>query len=1047
LNLNFKICLALCLSVFINSLRCQYFFNSITEDKGLISNQVRCILKDSNGFVWLGTNNGVCRFDGSEITAFRHDPADSNSVCDNDVKSIYQDKNGVLWIGTVKGVSAYNEKNKQFKSFIHDPEDPATLSNNKVQLITGDRLGKIYIATDGNGVDIFDPDDNTFSHYLPSDQINVKPARFVNTFMGYAHDPFNENLIWFGTQLGIVRFDIISRIFTQYFLEYGNAYNPTIVSGRENLVRDILIDESGKLWLATWGGGLCHFNPSDGKYEVYKFEPLHPVNGYRNNISKLHWKSRDEIWILAPHRGVSVFNTTTHEFIFLMDEKQHEMDISPSDIITDDQGFIWISTYTGGLLFTNMEAYQFNKTYIPYPLKGVAVCPSNPDLIITGVPGTYGKIVTFDISSTQYSTYDYLPVNDQSENYFQDMFCGNDRVWLIESYNLYWWDDKLKKVRLYSEFNLLQSKVSEATMIPFLFSGSTSTSGELWIGTTFNGIFRNIPQTGSVINYYYPDSLAGNLYLKDFIFEIFVDHKDRVWYGSTDFGYFDPEKNKFVNLSLGRDFPGSPVKSAIVRTITETPEGNIWLGTVNSGIQIIDPNDTLTFIGSYMENQGLAGSLIVDLLTDHNGDVWAITDKGLSHIIPSTQKVENFGQEYGLINLKNLALHDNGEIIIVADRGIYRFRSENIHQMSLDIKPYFKSIRIFDKVFDVSDMFSGNKKIVLQPNENFFSIEYGAINFFNPEETEFSYMLEGQDKEWILAGNRKYVSYTNLSGGNYNFKLRASVKAETVAEISLPLFVKTPFWKTIIFYVILLILISTIVYILFKRRTYRIKKEEEMKTRYNMMINELEMKALRAQMNPHFLFNSLNSIRYYILQEEFDNASDYITKFAKLLRLILHNSRQNQITLSEELEMISIYIEFEQMRFDNSFEYEEVVDAALNLGEIMIQPMTIQPFLENAIWHGLMPKVNDRRLRLELAKDNRLLRITIQDNGVGREYSSRKKSSSDLAGTKSYGLQIIRERFEVLSTMRGKRSDFEIIDLQDEMKNSVGTQVNIFYEL
>ncbi|MEZ5195538.1 MAG: hypothetical protein R2764_03840 [Bacteroidales bacterium] len=130
-----------------------------------------------------------------------------------------------------------------------------------------------------------------------------------------------------------------------------------------------------------------------------------------------------------------------------------------------------------------------------------------------------------------------------------------------------------------------------------------------------------------------------------------------------------------------------------------------------------------------------------------------------------------------------------------------------------------------------------------------------------------------------------------------------------------------------------------------------------------------------------------------------------------------------------------------------SFEYKEVMDQTVNPEQITIQPMTIQPFLENAIWHGLMPKESDRQLKLELAIEKGMLRITIEDNGVGREISSRKRSNSDLAGTKSYGLQIIRERFEVLANMRGKRSDFEIEDLKDNENSATGTRVNIYYEI
>jgi sensor histidine kinase YesM len=227
----------------------------------------------------------------------------------------------------------------------------------------------------------------------------------------------------------------------------------------------------------------------------------------------------------------------------------------------------------------------------------------------------------------------------------------------------------------------------------------------------------------------------------------------------------------------------------------------------------------------------------------------------------------------------------------------------------------------------------------------------------------------------------------------------------------------------------------------------QVKSQERMQARYNKLISELEMKALRSQMNPHFLFNSLNSIRWYVLKEEFDNASGYITKFSKMLRLILHNSRQNLITLAEELETLRIYIEFEQMRYDNQFNYKENIAADVKPAAIMIQPMTMQPFVENAIWHGLMPKEGNKQLSLDIRQEGRVLIIGIEDNGVGRSHTATGSKRSAIGEDKSYGLQITGERFAIMEKMRGKKSGYEITDLFDEEGKPCGTRVTIHYEI
>jgi ligand-binding sensor domain-containing protein/two-component sensor histidine kinase len=1032
---------------FISPLSGQYLFHNLTEEKGLTSNHINCIMEDVEGFIWLGTNSGLCRFDGDEVIVFRHDPVDPNSVCDDDIRSIYQDRYGLIWVGTIRGVSVYSSGTGLFKNYFHDPADQTSLSNDKVQFLTGDDSGFIYIATDANGLDIFDPQTGTFSNLLPSEQTDARPARFVNTFIGYAHDPGESNIIWFGTQTGVLRFNTLTKKFRHYPLDPKAANNPQMISERERVVRDILLDDGGKLWLATWGGGLCHFDPANGKYDIYKYEPMHPATGYRNNIVRLQWKTDNEIWILAPNRGIAVFNILKKEFHFLVDELQEEMAVNPSDILQDENGFVWISSYSNGLLFTNRSAHQFSKTAIPHPLHGLTVSDKNPDLFYTSIPGIYGRLLIYDTREKRYAVHGYTPHTDQAENNFHGFVPAADRLWLVECYDLYLWDDNAKEVKYFPGFDPMASKVSEATLNPYLISACIAKSGELWIGTTFNGIFRFNPGDNKTINYYYPDELAGNIYLKNFIHVLFTDSKDRVWYGSTEFGYFDTEKQKFVNLSLGRDFPEAPVKSAIFKSITETPDGHIWLGTVNSGIQVIDPNEPKSFIGSYMSHDGLTGSLIHDMSVDRNGHVWAITNSGLSRINPQTREIENYGREYGLAHLREITTLANGDILILANWGFYRFDPGTVGLFDNNLKPYIKLFRVFDQPLDLNYGSDEKGRVSLRPDQKFFSIEYGAINFFDPEQTTFSYLLEGFDQQWTMAGDRRYVSYTNLPGGDYTFRLRASAGSGRYEEISLTLFIGTSFWKTPWFYLMIIMVISIMVFGLFRYRIHQVRRQEEIRAGYNKTISQLEMKALRAQMNPHFLFNSLNSIRYYILKEDLDNASDYITKFSKLLRLILRNSRQNMITLAEELETLSIYVEFEQMRFGKSFDFKKRIDPAVKPDDIMIQPMTIQPFIENAIWHGLMPKEDDRKLSLSISQKDDYLTIVVEDNGIGRNEAKALKQDSNMGETKSYGLQITSERFDMLQKARGKRSEFEITDLTDSEGNAAGTKVTIHYEI
>ncbi len=232
--------------------------------------------------------------------------------------------------------------------------------------------------------------------------------------------------------------------------------------------------------------------------------------------------------------------------------------------------------------------------------------------------------------------------------------------------------------------------------------------------------------------------------------------------------------------------------------------------------------------------------------------------------------------------------------------------------------------------------------------------------------------------------------------------------------------------------------------IVFKTRELEREREKKIAAVYEKQLAESEMDALKLQMNPHFIFNSLNSIRYYILKEEPEKASDYITSFSRLLRMILQHSKQKTIKLSEELEALRLYLEFERQRFEDKFEFAITLDEQVNPEEINIQPMIIQPFVENSIWHGLMHKEEKGHLRVEVGLLNYdTLKVIIEDDGIGREESKRLEEPEQRKTYKSMGLQITRDRLRLMEKLQHGDTGYEIQDLVDEEGNSIGTRVTI----
>lgn len=232
--------------------------------------------------------------------------------------------------------------------------------------------------------------------------------------------------------------------------------------------------------------------------------------------------------------------------------------------------------------------------------------------------------------------------------------------------------------------------------------------------------------------------------------------------------------------------------------------------------------------------------------------------------------------------------------------------------------------------------------------------------------------------------------------------------------------------------------------VMYKTKELEHEREEKIKAKYEKQLTESEMSALRLQMNPHFIFNSLNAIRYYILKEDPEKASDYITAFSKLLRMILQHSKQKSVKLSEELEALKLYVDFERQRFENKFEFTITISEEVKSTTLSIQPMIIQPFIENSIWHGLMHMDGSGHLQMHLSLFNSsTLQVVIEDNGIGREKSKEYSEQQENKTYKSMGMQITRDRLKLMEQLETGDTGYEVVDLYDENNNSVGTKVII----
>ncbi|MDX1407387.1 MAG: histidine kinase, partial [Saprospiraceae bacterium] len=339
-----------------------------------------------------------------------------------------------------------------------------------------------------------------------------------------------------------------------------------------------------------------------------------------------------------------------------------------------------------------------------------------------------------------------------------------------------------------------------------------------------------------------------------------------------------------------------------------------------------------------------------------------------------------------------------------------------------------------------------NPSLELREHQNTLEITFALTNPLHPERVSYAYKLDGFDKDWVAAGQRRFVRYANLKGGRYRLHVRATDFDGTERASELLAFsIAIPFYKSAWFIALSSAVLLTFLLMLYRQHIQNIRAQEKLKSEFDLKLSNLEMQALRSQMSPHFIFNSLNSIKYYVINKEADEAADYLTKFSQLIRVILENSKSELLTLRQEIRALQLYCEIENLRFDERFTFRFEVDPEINLDQFKIPPMLIQPHIENAIWHGLMHKDGERSLSVMFAREERGIQCTIADNGIGRA-RAQELANSRRHKKQSLGTSITSDRIEMINKLYGTHVRSTTEDLFATDGSPAGTRVSIYID-
>jgi hypothetical protein len=558
------------------------------------------------------------------------------------------------------------------------------------------------------------------------------------------------------------------------------------------------------------------------------------------------------------------------------------------------------------------------------------------------------------------------------------------------------------------------------------------------------GIFNKIPQTKG--------------WIKTQVFNMKYDPKHQfVWIGTVRNGLlrYDIKQDTFIQYnynsrnihSLGGDW---------VRDITFDSMGYVWFATDPIGLSRYDYNahPDSAFINFSMED-GLPASHIGGLVTDKNGTLWMSSLNGIASMDPVDFSIRRFGKGDGLLQTfssgANVVITPSDLIMIGMEYGYYSFSPDDLLTNITPPEFVMDDILVFDTPVPLEYEGISIQPIALTYKQNFLTFRFSVINLTESERNTVRYKMEGLEDNWNIRSGIHEVSYTNIPPGGYTFRVLAANNdgVWNQAETQIKILIRPPFWERTWFYLLIGVIVASIVFAFYNfklkqsiKQNKLIAEKEFVKAESERQLSQLEMTALRAQMNPHFVFNCLNSINRFIIINDNEAASVYLTKFAKLIRQVLDNSRGEKVLLATEIDTLKLYIDMESLRFIDKFEYSITVNTNLNPSSWVIQPMLVQPYVENAIWHGLMHRKTKGKLQIEFARNGDSLAVGIQDNGIGREMAKKIKESQ-IVTRKSHGMKVTAQRMALLSKKLNVTVEASVEDLYDDQYQPVGTRVHL----
>ena len=970
-------------------------WHNFTINEGLPSNEIYYMIQDSRHFLWFATNLGVCRFNGYEFTR----PVDTSAAASSSSFQIVEDAQGRIWFNRLDGTLWVVERdtvrpwphNHLAKSFLkkYRPTLRFAVGNDGTVWIPSWGGGFLVVQPDGAQqiVPTLNLDVTLFAEIdgqiICAEQVNQNdPAdRIIRQRRGQTSDVMHLNA---GEAVSLGRFPLdYSRHIFGALLGVWRLKNGDFAG---NIFQDFYLIRDNKL---VWNGkkdaaAKCILEDVDGSI-------LMTVHSDKNRgllrFSSLEHFQRNEFDNLLPGHAATI-------------------------VLRGHEGGLWVSTTDAGVFYC--------KNSEPVIFDAAAGLPTDAVLTLTsdGRERVFAGLSSLDVA----------------------VFTrGASRPALLPSPPIYEWQilrfDTLSG-RLWAGNDFCYFEKNRWRLKPWIISGippipKTSfkkitpdpAGTRLW-ASAFAGFYSLDQWKGTAVRI--PRDSSSRLRT----FTVTPDREGNLWVTTSE------------GLRLWRDgryemppftHPALRFQARNVEWLPPEAGGGIVIALLGGGLLLRDENGNFTHLTT---RDGLTADWISELEIGPDGVIYGCSAAGLNILTPPRVPgdhwhIETFTVKHGLpSNLVNdVALLDD-EIWVATDKGIARFR-EKPTTAPMPV-PMLEKFAVNNRALAYS------QNLQLEHNRNNIALRFFALHFRSGGDIPYRYRLLGADTAFTYTRTRE-VNFANLSPGRYTFEVQAQNEDGQWSEPSRwPFEIRPPWWATWWFRTLVAAILAAASIIFYQNRLQLIRRE----TAEREKVRELEAAALRAQMNPHFIFNCLQAIQSFIAQNDRNAAAGYLARFAKLVRLALHSSVDGRHTLTEEMAMLENYLHLEQLRFRGKFEFSIRAAAGLDPEEITLPPLLVQPFVENALIHGLRGRENSGFVEVFFAKKGNALEVSVTDNGQG--FSEKEAAAAEKHQHKSVGMMLTQKRLDLLAgASESDESRFTRETVFDENGAVAGTRVQL----